>query len=166
MAEAKTVDILKQAILGERRGAALYDQVAKHTKNPKMAEFFKGMAEEEKGHEALLAAQLKNATNGQPFTAAQMNDFGKKVTTAFINREIIAGINAAGFEAAAIASAINLEKNSVEFYGKRAEQATDDNEKKLYHWLCDWEKGHLDMLNDLDRDLTETIWDSNQFFPY
>ncbi|HOW51630.1 MAG TPA: ferritin family protein [bacterium] len=166
MTDAKTIDILKQAILGERRGAALYDQVAKQTKNPKMAEFFKGMAEEEKGHEALLAAQLKSAMNGKPFTAAQMNDFGKKVTTAFISRETIAGINAAGFEAAAIASAINLEKNAVEFYGKRADAATDDNEKKLYRWLSDWEKGHLDMLNKMDQDLTESVWDSNQFFPY
>ncbi len=165
MAE-NTSNILKQAILAERRGAALYDQVAKQTKNPKMAEFFKGMAEEEKGHEALLAAQLKNAMGGKPFTVAQMNDFGKKVTTAFLTKELLSEINAAGFEAAAIASAINLEKNAVEFYGKQADAATDDNEKKLFRWLSDWEKGHLDMLNQMDRDLTESVWDSNQFFPY
>jgi rubrerythrin len=75
-------------------------------------------------------------------------------------------ISAAGFEAAAIAAAIDMEKRAIEIYSKQAERTDDPNERELYQWLADWEKTHLKILNKLDEDLKEKIWFDNQFWPF
>ncbi len=75
-------------------------------------------------------------------------------------------IAAAGFEAAAISAAIDMESKAIELYSESSENADDINEKKLFKWLADWEKGHYKLLFDLDRDLKERIWNDNQFWPF
>ena len=60
----------------------------------------------------------------------------------------------------------DMEKKAIEIYSKQAESAVDINEKKLFSWLADWEKGHLKILNDLDNELKEKIWFDNQFWPF
>ena len=59
-----------------------------------------------------------------------------------------------------------MEKKAIDVYSTQAETATDPNEKILYNWLSDWEKGHLKILNDLDNELKEKIWYNNQFWPF
>jgi rubrerythrin len=75
-------------------------------------------------------------------------------------------ISAAGYEAAAISAAIDMEKKAIEVYSNQAEISTDPNEKKLYNWLADWEKGHLKILSDLDNELRDKIWYDNHFWPF
>jgi rubrerythrin len=45
-------------------------------------------------------------------------------------------------------------------------EATDLNEKELYAWLADWEQTHLKMLNEMNKQLMESIWNDNQFWPF
>ena len=75
-------------------------------------------------------------------------------------------ISAAGFEAAAIASAIDMENRAIAAYTERAEHAEDEVERKFYQWLADWEKGHHKLLYKLDQDLKEKIWFDNNFWPF
>ena len=75
-------------------------------------------------------------------------------------------MSAADYEAAAISAAMSMEENAIKLYSNRSAEADDPNEKALYQWLADWEKQHLHFLSDIDKELTEQIWNDNSFWPF
>ena len=58
MSADKTVEILKQAILLEKRGQAFYSQVAQQASGSAVKQFFNLMAEEEVKHVEILSNQF------------------------------------------------------------------------------------------------------------
>ena len=60
MDENKTLDILKKAILLEKRGKSFYATVASQTNKEAVRRFFKQMAEEEDNHIRVLSEQFKS----------------------------------------------------------------------------------------------------------
>ncbi|OFX61266.1 MAG: hypothetical protein A2046_06495 [Bacteroidetes bacterium GWA2_30_7] len=165
--ENKTLEILKMAILMERRGRAFYAKVAEQAQSAEVKEIFNIMAEEEYTHEQILATEFKNYSKAQNFTAIQLpEDNYNQIVSLILNKDLKNKISSASFEAAAISAAIDMETKSIEVYAERAKNATDENEKKLYQWLSEWEKGHHKILLDLDNELKEKIWFDNQFWPF
>ena len=59
MSEDKTIEILKNAILLEKRGQAFYSKIARQTSGKAVKAFFELMAEEEVKHVDILAEQYK-----------------------------------------------------------------------------------------------------------
>lgn len=165
MANAKSVEIIKGAILMEHQGKAFYETVAKTTSHVAVREIFQSMAIEEKKHIEMLSSQyvtlLKTGKMNDTMPEGSAEDMTSKILTAEIRKEI----SGAGYEAAAISAALNMEKGAVEYYGARAKSATDAGEKKLYEWLSEWEKTHLSMLVTLDRELRESVWYDQSFWP-
>jgi rubrerythrin len=165
--EGKTaLDILKNALLLERRGKAFYAKVAEQATAPAVKEFFGRMADEEDQHIEVLSAQyreyqLRGAFS--PATAgAQPSDApAQAVLSERLQREI----SAATFEAAAVSAAMAMERNAIRLYSERAQAATDPEEKALYQWLAEWEKEHLEFLTQVDRAVVETVWNDNHFWP-
>ena len=163
----KTLDILKMAILMEKRGFAFYTTVAEQTSDSEISNVFKTMAAEESIHVKFLSEQFLSFEKNQEFTCPNLQDqTADGIANMVLSGEVKNRIAAAGFEAAAISAAIDMEKKAIDFYSTQAETATDPNEKILYNWLSDWEKGHLKILNDLDNELKEKIWYNNQFWPF
>lgn len=164
---AKTLDILKQAILLERRGKAFYTQVAQQTSNPDVKAIFEIMAKEEDLHEKYLSGQYKAYEKEGRFTALDLpKETDDGIASMVLNKEMKGSIEAASFEAAAISAAIDMENKAIKIYADQAEAATDPKEKELYQWLSDWEKTHHKILHQLDEDLKERIWNDNQFWPF
>ncbi len=161
------VDILKEAILLERRGKAFYSTCARQTQSEAARKIFQMMADEEEEHIEFLSKQfahyeknhsfVKNETAGHPDEDTVME---------ILSEEIKKEISAAGFEAAAISAAMDFETRAVQIYSERAEQATDPNEKEMYQMLADWEKGHHFWLHKINEDLKEQIWYDNNFWPF
>ena len=56
----KAVEVLKTAILLERRGKAFYTQTARQTESKSAKKIFEMMAEEEDSHIEYLVRQFKN----------------------------------------------------------------------------------------------------------
>ena len=163
----KTLDILKMAILMEKRGFAFYTTVAEQTSDSEISNVFKTMAAEESIHVKFLSEQFLSFEKNQEFTCPNLQDqTADGIANMVLSGEVKNRIAAAGFEAAAISAAIDMEKKAIDVYSTQAETATDPNEKILYNWLSDWEKGHLKILNDLDNELKEKIWYNNQFWPF
>ncbi len=54
MGDDKTTDILKRAIMMEKRGQAFYEKVAQQTSGNAVKRFFQMMADEEKDHIRIL----------------------------------------------------------------------------------------------------------------
>lgn len=161
------LDILKEAILLERRGRAFYQKVAAQATNEAVREFFETMVAEENNHMDILGAQLKSYRANHEF--APLNDAdtqSQPLPDLVLSDEVKQQLATADFEAAAISAAMLMEERAVKLYSERAVATGDANEKALYQWLSNWEKGHLSFLADLDKDLKAAIWDDNQFWPF
>jgi len=141
-----SLEILKQAILLERRGKAFYRKVAEKTEINGVRDVFETMAAEEPGN-------YKDSDSS-------------RVASKVLTREIKEKISAAGFEAAAISAAISMEEHAVKLYSESAETTSDPEAKALYEWLARWEREHLGLLLDIDKGLREKIWFDNQFWPF
>lgn len=166
MQENKAIEILKSAMLLEMRGKAFYRSAASQSSNPAIKQFFEIMAEEEDYHIKILSDQYKAFKESGKFTAASYAKASPAVATAVLNEAIREKIQSAGFESAAIQAAMSMEERAIRLYGDRARETAEPEERKLYAWLSDWEKGHLSLLMDMDRELTEKIWNDNQFWPF
>jgi rubrerythrin len=167
MKNEKAIEILKQAILLEKRGYSFYSTVAEQSKDPEIRNIFTIMAEEETAHVKFLSEQFVNYDKNHEFLKVKLPDLAnEKISNLVLSDEIKNKISAAGFEGAAIAAAIDMEKKAIEIYTSQAAQASDPNEKNLFSWLADWENTHLNILSKLDNELKERIWLDNQFWPF
>ena len=167
MDENRTLDVLKEAILLEKRGNAFYRNAADQTENDAVKAFFGYMAEEEEKHVSILSEQFRFFKDHQKFQAADLSeDESDGTSNQVLSGEIKRKISAAGFEAAAISAAMAMEEHAIKLYSARAKSASDLNEKAVYAWLTDWERGHLRLLEGLERELSEKVWHDNRFWPF
>lgn len=167
METQKALEILKMAILMEKRGHAFYAKVAENTPDPDIRHIFLTMADEETKHVKFLSEQYVAFEKDHAFRKVDLPDLEQEgYAKLILTDDMKEKISSAGFEAAAIAAAIDFEKRAIEVYARQAEQTDDPNEKALYAWLSDWEKGHLKVLSDMDNQLKEKIWNDNQFWPF
>ena len=149
----------------EKRGKAFYEMVAQQTKSDDVKKIFSMMAEEEQTHVEFLSKQFASYNKNQKFDKIELKaDAG--IVDEILSGDIKKQISAASFEAAAISAAIDMETKAIEVYSKQAAAATDPNEKELFSWLADWERGHHKVLHELNEQLKEDIWYDNQFWPF
>jgi len=161
------VDILKEAILLERRGKAFYSMAARQTQSEAARKIFEMMAAEEDEHIEFLSKQFAYYDKNNAFM--KNNEGGDTEDSAVmqvLSEEIKKQISAAGYEAAAISAAMDFETKAVQIYSERAVSATDQNEKDMYQMLADWEKGHHYWLHKINEDLKEQVWYDNNFWPF
>ncbi len=161
-------DILKQAIIMEHRGKALYEQVAAQTSNEDVQKIFQIMAAEEQLHIDFLQKQLAHYGKEGRFDKNELSkaEDHDAIANTILSEQMVEDISGSGFEAAAISAAIDMENKSVEVYSNRAAETDDSNEKELFEWLAGWEKGHHKLLIDLNKQLTEKVWFDNNFWPF
>jgi rubrerythrin len=161
------VDILKEAILLERRGKAFYSTVAKQTQSEAARKIFQMMADEEDEHIKFLSKQFSHYEKNKEFMKNEdAGDVDDSTVMEILTEEIKKEVNAASFEAAAISAAMDFETRAVKIYSDRAESAEDPYEKEMYQMLADWEKGHHFWLHKMNEDLKEQVWYDNSFWPF
>ena len=164
MTENRSLNILKNAILLEKRGKAFYRSVANQSTDANVKDFFETMAAEEVEHVKILSDQFKNYRQTGKFKASDTSTMGAIAQTV-LSPEVKDRIAAADFEAAAISAAMLMEERAIALYSGRAQESQDPEEKKLYQWLADWEKEHLEFLAAIDAELKERIWNDSGFWP-
>ncbi len=167
MQENKTLDIIKGAMLLEYRGKALYESAAQTTKVDAVKELFEFLVKEEETHIDILKDQFTRVHKKEGFDVeyTAQADLKAQSSSKILSDKIVNGISGAGYEAAVISAALEFEKNAVKYYSDHSAQAGSEEEKKLYDWLAEWEKGHMTMLAELDNEIKEQIWYDNQFWP-
>lgn len=162
-----TLSILKKAILLERRGKAFYTHVAQQAEVPSLREFFESMAREEEQHEKILSRQFRAVTETGHFESGKPAHLDTAIDVSrVLTPEIAVRLASAGFEASAISASMAMEANAIAMYRQAALDATDSDEKKLYEWLADFEKGHYEILAKMDSMLTESAWNDADFWPF
>jgi len=166
MPSTHTVEILKSAILLEKKGKAFYGQVAEQASHPEVKRFFELMADEEVQHIDILTGQFKSYRDTERFSPVDTPDTADNIADKVLTSDLVDAIAAADYEAAAISAAMAMEKKAIRLYADRAATAEDPEEKALYDWLSRWEQSHLSFLSDLDREITERIWHDNNFWAF
>ena len=167
MSEDRATEILKNAILLEKRGQAFYAKVAQQADGEAVKKFFTLMVEEEVSHVKMLSEQFKSYRAHKKFKPGAYQDQGEfKTASDILTKDLKKQISAADYEAAAIAAAMSMEKNAIRVYSSRAAETQDPDEKALYDWLAQWETRHLNFLAKLDKELTEEIWHDSHFWPF
>ena len=162
-----TVDILKEAILLERRGKAFYTTCAKQTESEAAKKIFQMMADEEDDHIQFLSKQFAHYEKNKEFMKSEPStEVDDTTVMEILSNKIKKEISAASFEAAAISAAMDFETRAIKIYSDRAEQAIDPHEKEMYQMLADWEKGHHFWLHKINEDLKEQVWYDNNFWPF
>ncbi len=160
------LDILKTAILLERKGKAFYTQAARNSESKSAKKIFEMMAEEEDEHIDFLTKQAQHYVKDHTFVHPEPHQEEGDADVEILTEQIKKEINAASFEAAAISAAIDFENRAIKVYSERAEKADDPVEKEMYQMLADWEKGHHHLLYQLNEELKEQIWNDNNFWPF
>ncbi|MCU0645537.1 MAG: ferritin family protein [bacterium] len=165
MPQEQALDIIKGAILLERKGKAFYETTARTTQSEAVKEIFETMAAEEEKHIEILSKHFESLVRSGKLSQVKYDAKPHQISAAVLTKQIREQITAASFEAAAITAAMSMEDNAVRFYSQRAQTTTNPLEKELFDWLSNWEKTHLQFLSDLDNELKESVWFDNQFWP-
>ena len=167
MENPKALEIIKSAILMEIKGQAFYNNVVEQTKSDDVKNIFNIMANEEKLHADYLSKQYTSIKqSGKPSLQVLPDTSAENIVNLILPPEITSKISGAGYEAAAISAAIDMENKAVEIYTDFAMKSEDLEIKELFLWLANWEKGHVKILNELDKELREKIWYDNNFWPF
>jgi rubrerythrin len=166
MSEPKALEILKSALLLELRGKSFYEKAATSAKDPEVKDFFVKLAEDEVSHVQILSDQYKSVKEDGKFTALDRESFNDSVATTVLSETLKQRIAGAGFESAAISAAMGMEERAIKLYSQRAGEASDPEEKALYEWLAEWETQHLESLATIEKEVTEAIWNDNNFWPF
>jgi rubrerythrin len=165
MPQEQALDIIKGAILLERKGKAFYETTARNTQSEAVKEIFETMAAEEEKHIEILSKHFESLVRSGKLSNVKYDEKPHQISAAVLTKQIREQITAASFEAAAITAAMSMEDNAVKFYSQRAQTTTNPLEKELFDWLSNWEKTHLQFLSALDNELKESVWFDNQFWP-
>lgn len=158
------MEVLKEALLAEVKGHQLYTHAANTTADPAVKAIFESLARDEEGHIHILKNQAKSM-----FDTGKL-DLGVVSTAevgggshAIIDDDFKKSLKTGTFEMAAIGIGCDLEKKAIAYYSEHAEKTDDPELKKLFSWLSDWEKGHLNQLLDLEGHYKDAYWADQGF---
>lgn len=165
MARKEQIDIIKGAILLEHRGRALYESVAASQATDPVRELFQLLAREEEQHIEILSKQYSSLTKDGSFVLPDLTAADHEAVDQTMTDKVLKDISSAGYEAAVISAALDFEKKAVEYYAGRARATSDEDERRLYQWLADWETGHMTLFAKMDDQLREEVWYDNRFWP-
>jgi rubrerythrin len=164
MNNEKILDILKNALLLEKRGRAFYKKAKEDSKVEEVKKIFELMENEEEKHIEFLNKQFNSLQNIGKFLIESFSVEFKPLEEK-IFESLKEKIEIANYESMAIFMAITFEKEAVNFYDEKAKISTTEDERKVFTYLRDWEKTHVDFLTKIDNTLKEKIWYDNKFWP-
>ena len=167
----KAIGALKMAIRIEQNGYRFYQRAAQEAGDPKAAQLFNGLAEDEIAHERMLRTRLKaleREGTWSPIDDEEWPTPGPHVgeEPIFSTERIEEGLYEYTSELSALRMAYLIEKNAVEFYSKAARETGDPVGNAMYQDLADWEKEHQRVLEDEYRFLADRFKLDMGFAPF
>lgn len=161
-------DILQKAYQIEVDGYTFYSMTADRATKPAVRELFEKLARDEVEHQRYLRDVMRSVdTEGASAFRVQlkvpgMADFSRRIfTDAFRDQA-----QGAAFEVAVLSIGMQLESNAVAYFSGAAERATEDEVRAFYRFLADWEKEHLNALQNLHQAVRSDFWERAGFAPF
>lgn len=159
MSKAKKAALvaLTQAIELEVKGQRFYLEAAECTMNPKGAEMFRSLADDEVIHERILRRQLDALTQGEGWVPVLSVVEGLPEGIAEVTADLADLIFPEGevceetlrpdeSDLDALLFALQIENESFNLYRELAQTTEDPNGKRMYEYLASAERGHFEQL--------------------
>ena len=149
---------LNQAIELEVKGQRFYLEAAERTTNPKGAEMFRSLADDEAIHERILRRQLEALGKGKGWMPVLSMVEGLPEGVAEVTSDLTAPLFPEGEEAFqkavrpdasdldALLFALQIENESFNLYRELAQTTDDPNGQRMYEYLANAERGHFELL--------------------
>ena len=149
---------LNQAIELEIKGQRFYLKAAECTTNPKGAEMFRSLADDEVIHERILRRQLDALTQGEGWVPVLSTVEGLPEGVAEVTADLAALIFPESEKVCeetlrpdesdqdALLFALQIENESFNLYRELAQTTEDPNGKRMYEYLASAERGHFEQL--------------------
>ena len=160
------LEAVKTAIITELRGYEIYKAAAERTTDASARLMFQSLANDEAHHKDFLEKNFRSLIeNGEwsvPATPQNLSplDESEVITPQFLKR-----VKGGSFEMAVVAAGCELEMSAINFYKKSAEECPDEESAKVFRFLADWEKGHLEALSDLQAVMKDQYFADLGFSP-
>jgi len=154
---------MEEAMQLEKDGEEFYREQARKAENPLAAKTFGWLADEELKHRQVFETAYA-AIQGTDVCPA-LEDLGHSHSLASEAAREIFQAARADLEGEvtsnpqmeqAYAIAMRMERETIDLYRQRAEEAEDENERKLYELLLAEERDHLDLLATTEEYLNDT----------
>jgi rubrerythrin len=146
---------LNQAIELEVKGQRFYLEAAERTANPKGAEMFHSLADDEVIHERILRRQLDALNKGEGWVKSSLllpegvAEGKADLTTPLFpesKEEFQRAVRPDASDQDALLFALQIESESFNLYREMAQTTDDPNGKRMYEYLANAERGHFELL--------------------
>lgn len=147
----KREDVLTSAVKLEKDGRDFYLDIASSAANEYAARTFESFAEDEKKHITWIKEMMDEGSSFAHSDRQEVSRIYGKLQSIFktIPEDRKKELAAAPDDIAQIDIAIGKEEESIRAYGEWAEQADDEEIRKLFSILVDFEKNHRKLLNNM-----------------
>ena len=162
------LDVLKKAYQIEVDGYTFYSMTADKADKPAVRELFAKLASDEVQHQAYLRDVLKgydekgNAAFSMHHRLPELRAFTQQI----FSDQFRAQAQGAAFETAVLSVGMTLESRAIAYFTGAAAQVPDQEVKDFYQFLADWEKQHLEALNNLYGMVRADFWEQSGFAPF
>jgi rubrerythrin len=149
---------LNQALELEIQGQRFYLEAAECTTDPKGAEMFRSLADDEVIHERILRRQLDALTQGEGWVPVLSMVEGLPEGIAEVTADLAAlifpqsekvcgeALRPDESDLDALLFALQIENKSFDLYREMAGKIEDPNGKRMYEYLANAERGHFEQL--------------------
>lgn len=158
---------LKTAMEAELAGHTYYKNAAETISDPMGRKTFAAMAAEEMEHFNYLRHQYESVLKkgGYDFTKKLRKKEVTHANSPIFSEDLKGRIKDAHFEVTALTIGTKLELDAIRFYGECAKNAEDEDARKFYNELVEWERDHYEALNSQLEALKEEYFLANHFVP-
>jgi len=159
--------ILREAMVAERTGHQFYSVAAERSEDPGAKRAFAALAEEERTHYEALQRRYRELlghenTSWDPIPEAEHR---AEASASMFSPTFHDRLRGRHFEMSALAIGVLLEKESIAFYSKQAQEAAEPQIRAFFERLVAWETEHYDGLLQQQNALREEDWQANRFEP-
>lgn len=155
----KDLEILKTAIINEQEGHQFYLMAAEKADNEDIKEVFLNLAADEKDHESWLRTVYREIIEKGQSGPLMIDQFSR-------SPEIFSADklkNTGGLTVSALHVGVMMEKDSMDFYRRAAEQTNIPELRHLLEALAQWESVHLESLEKAYEFARDDWWEHQGF---
>jgi rubrerythrin len=164
-AHEQVLEILRKAYQLEVDGYTFYAMTADRATKPLVRELFSKLAADEVEHQAFLreVSGHYGQKGAAAFDIAVSTPDLRAFTQAIFSDKLREEAQGAEFEAAVLSVGITLETNSITHYASAAQHADEEQVRSFYHFLADWERQHLQALQNAYAAMRADFWSRTPF---
>jgi rubrerythrin len=161
-------EVLKKAYQIEVDGYTFYSMAADRAEKPAVQELFDKLARDEVQHKAYLQSVMGSFEDKgvEAFNIHRRDPDLKAFTNTIYTEGFKAQAQGADFEMGVLSIGMTLETRAIQYFSTAAKAAAEDEVRDFYHFLADWEKGHLEALQNLYGGVREDNWADGGFSPF